>query len=154
MVQTNLKEQQSERLIFLGMCLFFLALVVGLGAPLLANPRLGISCHVEGVLNGIFLIVLGLIWNKVALSGRWMTVTFWLSIYGTFSNWLAYLIAAIFNAGRHLTIATKGKEGAPLADDIIDFLLVTLTIAMLTICIAIIIGLYRNMKNKQRGVIS
>jgi hypothetical protein len=149
MEQKKLIEKQSDRLIFFGMLLFFLALVIGLIAPLLANPRLGISCHVEGVLNGIFLIVLGLIWNKVALSGRWMIITYWLSIYGTFSNWLAYLIAAIFNAGRHLTIATKGKEGAPLADDIIDFLLVFLTIAMLTICITIIIGLYRNMKNKK-----
>ena len=152
MIQTNLKEQQSERLIFTGMFLFFLALVVGLGAPLLANPRLGISCHVEGVLNGIFLIILGLIWNRLALSGRWLKITFWLSIYGTFSNWLAYLVAAIFNAGRHLTIATKGREGVPLADDIVDFLLVTLTIAMLTICITIIIGVYRNMKNKKRVV--
>lgn len=149
MEQTNLKEQQSGRLIFFGMFLFLLALVVGLGAPLLANPRLGISCHVEGVLNGIFLIILGLIWNRLALSGRWLIITYRLSIYGTFSNWFAYLIASIFNAGRHLTIATKGKEGAPLADNIIDFLLVTLTIAMLTICITIIIGLYRNMKNKK-----
>jgi hydroxylaminobenzene mutase len=148
MVQTNLKEQQSGRLIFSGMFLFFLALVVGLGAPLLANPRLGISCHVEGVLNGIFLIIVGLIWSRLALSERWLTITFWLSIYGTFSNWLGYLIAAIFNAGRHLTIATTGKGGAPLADDIIDFLLVSLTISMLTICTTILLGLYRNMKNR------
>lgn len=148
MEQTNLQEQQSGRLIFFGMFLFFLALVVGLGAPLLANPRLGISCHVEGVLNGVFLIILGLIWNRLALSGRWLMITYLLSIYGTFSNWLAYLIAAIFDAGRHLTIATKGKEGAPLADDIIYFLLVSLAIAMLTICVSVIIGLYRNMKNK------
>jgi hydroxylaminobenzene mutase len=95
------------------MLLFFLALVIGLNATLSANPRLGISCHVEGVLNGIFLIILGLIWYRLALSGRWLKITYWLSIYGTFSNWLAYLIAAILNAGRHLTIATKGKEGAP-----------------------------------------
>jgi hydroxylaminobenzene mutase len=75
MEQTKLIEKQSDRLILFGMLLFFLALVIGLIAPLLANPRLGISCHVEGVLNGIFLIVLGLIWNKVALSGRWMKST-------------------------------------------------------------------------------
>ncbi len=148
MEQEKLIEKQSGRLILFGMFLFFLALVIGLVAPLLANPRLGISCHVEGVLNGIFLIILGLIWSRLALSGRWLIITYWLSIFGTFSNWLAYLIAAIFNAGRHLTIATKGKEGAPLADDIIDFLLVSLTIAMLTICITIIIGLYRNMKDR------
>lgn len=146
---TNQKEQQSRQLIFSGMFLFFLALVVGLGAPLLANPRLGISCHVEGVLNGIFLIILGLIWSRIALSGRWLAITFWLSIYGTFSNWLGYLIAAIFNAGRHLNIASTGHQGPIFADDIIDFLLVTLTIAMLTICTTVLIGLYRNMKSNR-----
>jgi (hydroxyamino)benzene mutase len=149
MDQANLKEQQSGRLIYFGMFLFFLALLVGLGAPLLANPRLGISCHVEGVLNGIFLIILGLIWGRLALSARWLVITFWLSLYGTFSNWLANLIAAIFNAGRHLNIATSGKGGAPLADDIIDFLLVSLTIAMLIICTTILLGLYKNMINNK-----
>lgn len=148
MAGTNLKVEQSGRLIFAGMLLFFLALVVGLVAPLLANPRLGISCHVEGVLNGIFLIIVGLIWNRLALSERWLTITFWLGIYGTFANWLGYLLAAIFNAGRHLTIATSGKAGSPLADDIIDFLLVSLTISMLTICTTILLGLFRNIKTK------
>ena len=154
MEQTKLLEKQSDRLILFGMLLFFLALIVGVIAPLLANPRLGISCHVEGVLNGIFLIVLGLIWNKVALSVRWMRITFWLSLYGTFANWFGYLISAVFNAGRHLTIATKGQAGPPLADNIVDFLLLSLTVAMLTICTAVIIGLNRNMKNKKRSVVS
>jgi (hydroxyamino)benzene mutase len=148
MDRLNLKEKQSDRLIFSGMLLFFLALLVGLGAPLLANPRLGISCHVEGVLNGIFLVVLGLIWKRIALADIWLVITFWLSVYGTFSNWLGYLIAAIYNAGRHLSIASAGHQGPPLADDVVDFLLVTLTISMLTICTTVIIGLYRNMKNK------
>jgi hydroxylaminobenzene mutase len=148
LTESDQKVKESGRLIFAGMLLFLLALVVGLGAPLLANPRLGISCHVEGVLNGIFLLIVGLVWNRLALSARWLTITFWLSIYGTFSNWLSYLLAAIFNAGRHLTIATRGKTGPPLADDIIDFLLVSLTISMLTICTAILLGLYRNMKNR------
>jgi (hydroxyamino)benzene mutase len=151
---TNLNEQLSNRLIFFGMLLFFFALLVGLGAPLLSNPRMGISCHVEGVINGIFLIVLGLIWNRLSLSGRWLLITYWLSLYGTFANWIGYLIAAIFNAGRHLNIAAKGKEGPPFADTIIDFLLVTLTLAMLTICITVIIGLNRNMVNKKPGVVN
>ena len=147
MEQTKLIEKQSNRLILMGMLLFFLALVIGVIAPLLANPRLGISCHVEGVLNGIFLIVLGLIWNKVALSEKWTRITFWLSLYGTFANWLGYLISAVFNAGRHLTIATNGHAGPVWADDIVDFLLLSLTVAMLTICTTVIIGLYRNIKN-------
>jgi hydroxylaminobenzene mutase len=149
MESTILIEKQASRLIFMGMLLFFLALVIGLIAPLLANPRLGISCHVEGVLNGIFLIVLGLIWNKIALSDKWMGITFWLSLYGTFANWLGYLISAVFNAGRHLTIATNGHAGPPWADDFVDFLLLTLTLAMLTICTTVLIGLNRHIKNKQ-----
>jgi len=148
MESTKLIEKQSNKLILLGMLLFFLALITGVIAPLLGNPRLGISSHVEGVLNGIFLIVLGLIWNKVTLSERWMGITFWLSIYGTFANWLGYFISAVFNAGRHLTIATNGHAGPPWADNIVDFLLLSLTVSMLTICITVIIGLNRNMKDK------
>jgi (hydroxyamino)benzene mutase len=115
-------------------------LIVGVVAPLLANPKLGFLCHVEGVLNGIFLIVLGLIWNIVAESNKCMTITFWLSIYGTFANWLGHMISALFNTGRHLTMATKDQAVPPLADDIVDFLLLSLTMAMFTISITVIIG--------------
>jgi hypothetical protein len=37
---------------FPGLLLFLLGLLVGLAAPVLANPRMGVSSHIEGVLNG------------------------------------------------------------------------------------------------------
>jgi hydroxylaminobenzene mutase len=146
MENTILKSRQADQLIFLGVLLFFLGLVVGLLIPVLANPRMGLSSHLEGVFNGIFLVVLGLIWSKVNLSDKWLKITFWLAIYGTFANWLGILIAAIFNAGKMLTVAAKGQEGPPLAEGIVTFSLISLTIAMLTISVTVMIGLRRNMR--------
>lgn len=130
--------------------MFFLGLLVGLVTPILANPRMGLSSHIEGVLNGMLLIIIGLIWNRVKLSFKWLKVTFWMAIYGTFANWFGILVAAVFNAGKMLTIAAKGREGHPIAEGVVTFSLVSLTLAMLFVSVAILIGLARNRKAENR----
>ena len=144
MENATLKKKHADQLIFLGVLLFLLGLVTGLVVPVFTNPRLGVSSHIEGVLNGILLIVLGLIWHKVNLPGRWLTIGFWLALYGTFTNWLGILIAAIFNAGGMLGIAANGKKGSPLAEAIVQFCLVSLSIAMLVVAVLVLLGLKRN----------
>jgi (hydroxyamino)benzene mutase len=141
MENSILNKNQSDKLIFLGVLLFFLGLIVGLLAPVFANPRLGVSSHIEGVLNGIFLMVLGLIWHKVNLTNKWLKITFWLTLYGTFANWFGIVIAAVFNAGKMLGIAANGREGPAIAEGIVAFLLITLSFAMLIICISVLLGL-------------
>jgi hydroxylaminobenzene mutase len=148
MEKSLLSKRQSDKMLFLGILLFFLGLIVGLLAPALANPRMGLSSHIEGVLNGMFLILLGLIWPKVDLSDRWLRITFWLAVYGTFANWFGILIAAIFNAGKMLGIAANGKEGPAIAEGVVTFSLISLSIAMLIICVTVLIGLYKNLKQQ------
>ena len=92
MEHSILKKDQSNKLIIWGVFLFFLGLIVGLLVPVFANPRMGLSSHIEGVLNGMLLIIIGLIWSKVDLSSKWLKITFWLTIYGTFANWFGILI--------------------------------------------------------------
>ena len=147
MENSSLQQKHSDNLIFSGVLLFLLGLIVGLLVPLFANPRMGLSSHLEGVLNGIFLIVLGLIWNKLALSNRWLNLSYWLALYGTFMNWLGILVAAVFNAGKMLNIAANGKEGSPIAEGFVAFSLLSLTIAMLVICVTVLIGLRRSRKH-------
>lgn len=146
MENLKLKKQQSDRLLFFGVLLFFLGLGTGLFIPMMANPRMGLSSHLEGVLNGIFLIVLGLIWNKMELSQRWINVAYWSALFGTFANWVAVLTAAIFNSGKMMPLAA-GKEGSPVAEGIVTFLLISLSVAMLSICIIIMAGLYRHINS-------
>ena len=116
-----LKKSQSNKLIFYGILLFFLGLVVGLLVPIMANPRMGLSSHLEGVMNGMFLVILGLIWHKLELSEKCLNITFWLSIYGTFANWFGILFVGVFNAGKLLNVAVKGQEGSPAEEVIVNF---------------------------------
>ena len=119
MEKSRLIIYQSDKLIFFGFILFFFGLIVGLLVPIFANPRMGVSSHIEGVLNGIFLIVLRLIWHKVKLSSRLLKITFWLAVYGTFVNWFGILIAAIFNAGAMLGVVANGRAGTPIVEGIV-----------------------------------
>lgn len=71
----------------------------------MANPRMGLSAHIEGVMNGMFQIIAGVIWPKLILSNGWLKGSYLLLIYSTFANVLAVLIAAIAGAGKMMPIA-------------------------------------------------
>lgn len=141
----------SHKLIYYGVTLFLLGLIVGLIVPILANPRLAVSSHIEGVLNGMFLIMLGLIWNKIRLSDKWLTITFWLAIYGTFMNWLGILIAAAFDGGKMLGVMAEGREGSPIIEGIVNFSLASLSLAMISVCIILLIGLRSGMNTVDKA---
>jgi (hydroxyamino)benzene mutase len=61
----------------------------------MTNSRRGITAHLEGVMNGMFLVLLGLIWNRILLPDKWLMISFWLALYGSFANFAAVTIAAI-----------------------------------------------------------
>jgi hydroxylaminobenzene mutase len=146
----NLKSmrKQADNLLFAGFFLFLLGLITGLIVPAFASPRLGVSSHIEGVLNGIFLIALALVWHKLALSDRLLKTTYWLALYGTFANWFALLFAAVFNAGKMLGVMAGGTEGSPFPEAVVAFLLITLSIAMVIISVLVLVGLKRGFKRE------
>jgi hydroxylaminobenzene mutase len=133
-------EKAGRRLLQLGMFLFLLGLLTGLVVPQLTNPRMGLASHLEGILNGIFLVLLGLLWPKIRLSHRWLTITFWLAIYGTFANWATTLIAADWGAGASMPMAA-GHQGTPSQEAVINFLLWTLSVAMIAASTLVLWGL-------------
>lgn len=141
MKNVHQNKKQAGNLLFLGFLLFLLGLISGLIVPAVANPRLAVSSHIEGVLNGIFLIVLGLVWHKVALSGKALKITYWLALYGTFANWFGMIVAAVFNAGKMLGVMAGGQEGPPLAEAVVTFLLISLSLAMVIISVMVLVGL-------------
>jgi (hydroxyamino)benzene mutase len=140
--------KQSNSLIQLGVLLFTLALLTGLAIPFLARPRLGLSSHLAGVVNGTFLILSGVIWNKISLSTTLQKTTFWLLIYCTFANWLANLLAGMWNAGKELLPLAGDGTGTISQEMIIKFLLVSLTLGFLAACVMILLGLRKGL-NKQ-----
>jgi hydroxylaminobenzene mutase len=139
------KKWQSDRLLFFGIILLLFGLLLALFIPIMKNPRMGLSAHLEGIMNGMFLVILGLIWNKLVLNYKWLTFAFWLTIYGSFANFVAVSVAAITGAGKMMPIA-GGKEGTSVVEGLISFLLISLALAMIFVCLIVLTGFLKYMK--------
>ena len=87
----------ARRLMWHGMFLFLLGLVTGFAETSFANMRMGVAAHLEGVMNGIFLLALGAAWPAVKLKPGANAAAFWLAMVGTYGNWLFTTLAAVWN---------------------------------------------------------
>ncbi len=134
-------ETLAHRLLQLGILLFLIGLLTGFVAPTLTNPRMGLSSHLEGVLNGLFLVLLGLVWKQLSLSRITLVTTFWLAVYGTFANWAGTLLGAFWGASAFMPIAAAGHHASVAKEAVISALLVTLSLAMVTVCVLVLWGL-------------
>ena len=83
----------NRRLMWHGMFLFLLGLVTGLLERRFTNMRMGVSAHLEGVMNGTFLVVLGAIWTEIRLSPAAKTAAFWTAPTGPTPTGFSPLLA-------------------------------------------------------------
>src|ERR1035441_140692 len=88
-------ENASRRLMWHGMFLFLLGLITGFLEQHFANVRMGLAAHLEGVMNGIFLLALGAAWSAVNLRPAIKATAYWTVLYGTYMNWVVTTLAAI-----------------------------------------------------------
>jgi hydroxylaminobenzene mutase len=130
-------DNRGRVLMRLGAILFLCGLVIGFIAWRLANPRMGLSSHLEGVMNGTFLITVGLLWDRLKLGRVARTALFWTSVYGTYSNVAATLLAAWLPAGEFLSIAAPTPRGTDAEEQVIMSLLnsTVATIALASVLI-------------------
>jgi len=134
----------SRWLILLGLVLFLLGLLTGFAQSLFANARMGVSAHLEGLMNGMFLIVLGLIWPQLALGIRASLAAFALVIYSAFANWFTVTLSAFWGAGASMMpLAGQGMMGSTAQEASIRILLITVGISMVAGVVLIIHGLVR-----------
>jgi hydroxylaminobenzene mutase len=112
--------RQGHRLVQVGMALFLCALLVGLVVPRFAVPRIGLSVHLLGIMQGLFLMVTGLLWPKLRLLPAMSRVTFWLAVYGCLAAWAANLVAGAWGAGNTLLPMAAGQaHGSAFQETII-----------------------------------
>lgn len=131
-------------LIVLGLALFLLGLLTGLAVPATKNPRMAVASHMQGMTNGPFLILVGLLWSRLHLSQTWAVVAVCLLVYGTYANWLATQLGALWGAGhRFAPGATGDHRASPTQERIVDLLLITLAPAMILGTVLIIVGMLR-----------
>jgi hydroxylaminobenzene mutase len=136
-------ENRRRHLFSAGILLFLLALVTGMIFPSLANPRMGLSAHLVGLLGGLFLVALGVIWPEKDLPRPFDTAAFCLVIFGTYTNLCITFLAAAFATNRLTPLAGSGHLALAWQENIVTFGLVLSSVAMVTVCVLVLWGLYR-----------
>ena len=120
------RRRDGHRLIRVGSALFLVALLVGMAVPTFAVPRLGLATHLLGITQGIFLMVVGLVWPRLAVSQGRSRLGRWLITYGCLAPWTANLLAALWGAGNSmLPFAAGTAHGSALQENVIRVLLVS-----------------------------
>jgi hydroxylaminobenzene mutase len=133
---------QGHRLLQIGMALFLAALFIGVALPRFAVPRLALSAHLLGLMQGLFLMVIGLLWDRLRLSPTVLRTTFWLAVYGSLAPLTANLLAAGWGAGNTLLpIAAGPAHGSVLQERAIVLLLRTGGAALIAVSGLILWGL-------------
>jgi hydroxylaminobenzene mutase len=134
--------RQGHRLLQMGVLLFLFALLVGLVVPRFSVPCLGLSAHLLGITQGLFLMVTGLLWPKLVLTHATSLVGFWLAVYGCFAAWTANVLAGVWGAGNSLLPMAAGQaHGSALQEGIIAISLRTAAVSLIAASLLILWGL-------------
>ncbi len=136
-------EQSKRRLLWHGMFLFLLGLFTGFVEQKFANPRMGLAAHLEGVMNGTFLVALGAVWTEVRLSPRLKVVAYWSALYGTYANWAVTTLAAIFGTGALSPITAAGRSGQPWQEGVVTVGFMSVGIVIVVSSLLVLFGLRR-----------
>jgi hydroxylaminobenzene mutase len=131
----------ARRLIWHGVLLTFIGLLTGALLPSFTNPRLGLSAHVGGVMNGTLVIALGAIWSHLVLSPRAAAALFWSAVYSGYANWAGLFLAAAFGTSRTTPMLGAGHVGAPWQEAVVAFFLITGAVVILVACALALAGL-------------
>lgn len=121
------------RLIWHGMFLFLLGLLTGFAETKFANVRMGLASHLEGVMNGVFLLALGSAWGRLRLSSGVEQLAFWATLYGTYVNWLVTTLAAVFGTKALSPLTGTAQGGQPWQETMV-------TVGFRSVGIAIVIS--------------
>ncbi|MEY4929775.1 MAG: hypothetical protein RI909_499 [Bacteroidota bacterium] len=123
------------------MLLFLLGLLTGFVIMQLKNSRMGLAAHLEGVMNGTFLVVAGFVWKELKITATLRKILFWTLIYGTFVNWLSTLLSAILGTSQMTPIAGAGYTGTTLSENLVSCGLATVGLTMVFSLAVMVYGL-------------
>lgn len=143
MSESNLvRAALGHRLLRWGMTLFLFGLLTGFAVPAMANARMGLTSHLEGVMNGMMLMILGLVWTRLRLSDGVQKAGFWIAVYGTYTNWATTMAAGFMGAGENMMpIASEGYRGSDAQELLITIGLLSLSFAMVALSGIVLWGL-------------
>lgn len=113
-----------------GLTLFFAGLITGFLVQLTPNPRAALAGHLEGVMNGTFLLALGCAWSELRLSGAVARWVYRLVLFGAWANWAGTLLSGLLGTSKATPIAGAGHTGTLLQEYLVFAMLAAVGVTM------------------------
>jgi hydroxylaminobenzene mutase len=126
-----------------GMLLFVLGIAAGFVEQGFTNPRMGLAAHLEGLMNGTFLLALGAVWAEVRLATKLKTVAYWGILYGAYANLVITTLAAIFGTAAMSPITGTGHIGQPWQESLVTIGFASVGLTMVGGTLLVLWGLRR-----------
>ncbi len=136
-------DDSKRKLIWHGCFLFLLGLLVGFVEQEFANPRMGLAAHLEGVMNGTFLIALGAVWLEVKLAPGVKRAVYWTVLYGAYVNWATTVLAAVSGSSALSPITGAGHTALPWQNSLVTALFMSVGITTVSSMVMVLWGLRR-----------
>jgi (hydroxyamino)benzene mutase len=133
--------EKKRRLLCHGMMLFLIGLLTGLAEQHFANPRMALAAHLEGVMNGTFLLALGAIWNEVNLKPRAKNAAYWAVLVGTYGNWAVTTLAAVLGTAALSPITGVGHSATPWQEGVVTAGFIVIGLAIIAASFLTLVGL-------------
>jgi (hydroxyamino)benzene mutase len=137
-------EDSKRRLLWHGMFLFLLGLLTGFVEASFQNPRMGLAAHLEGVMNGAFLVALGAIWSEVKLQIRLKAIAYWTVLYGTYSNWVFTTLAAMLGTAALSPITAAGHRAPPWQEILVTLGFISVGLTIVAASVIVLWGLRKS----------
>ncbi len=136
-------QSTGRRLLWHGMVLFLLGLLTGLAEQQFANIRMGLAAHLEGLMNGIFLLALGGCWSQVRLPAHLERAAFVALLLGTYGNWATTTLAAALGTAAMSPITAAGRGALAWQETLVTSGFVSVGISMLASSCIVLWGFRR-----------
>jgi (hydroxyamino)benzene mutase len=136
-------DEAKRSVLWHGMFLFLLGLLTGFLELHFKNPRMGLAAHLEGVMNGTFLLALGAVWLEVRLAPAWKAAAFWGALYGTYVNWAMTTLAAILGTGALSPITGAGHSAPAWQESLVTAGFMSVGLVTVATSVLILLGLRR-----------
>ena len=145
----NSNNNEGRQLLFHGGIMTLLSLLSGFTTFFALAPRIALSSHTVGLLQGAMLIAIAGAWHLLNASPKTLKILKYTLLIGFYANWVSTQLSALWSAGRS-TYPINGKdmpEGAASWQDMTVSVLGILSVLVLVSAVLIVLAA-RNKETK------
>jgi hydroxylaminobenzene mutase len=148
MKNENLSNSNNEarQILFHGGLMTLLSLLSGFTTYFALAPRVALSSHTIGLIQGAILIAIAGAWHLLNASPKTLKIIKYTLLVGFYGNWISLQLSALWSAGRS-TFPIIGKdmpEGAASWQDLTVTVLGILSVLILVSAVLIILAARNN----------